>query len=192
MKLPIHFVTGNPNKLAEVIKILGPEYMDKIKAVSLDLPELQGTMDEISHEKCLAASKLVDGPVLTEDTSLCFKALNGMPGPFIKWFLQSLGPEGLPRLLADFDDKRASAVCTFAFCPGKGQGVHLFIGRTEGRIVAPRGPPNFGWDPIFQPDGFTLTYAEMDKETKNSISHRFKSLMQVKSFLEQELKQEEN
>ncbi|KAF5397086.1 Inosine triphosphate pyrophosphatase [Paragonimus heterotremus] len=94
MKLPIHFVTGNPNKLAEVIKILGPEYMDKIKAVSLDLPELQGTMDEISREKCLAATALVDGPVLIEDTSLCFEALNGMPGPFIKWFLQSLGPEG--------------------------------------------------------------------------------------------------
>lgn len=48
----------------------------------------------------------------------------------------------------------------------------MFVGRTEGRIVAARGPTSFGWDPIFQPDGFEETYAQMDKTIKNTISHR--------------------
>ena len=46
-----------------------------------------------------------------------------------------------------------------------------------------RGPPDFGWDPVFQPDGFTETYAEMDKAVKNSISHRYRSLMDLQAYL---------
>ena len=49
---------------------------------------------------------------------------------------------------------------------------HLFSGRTHGKIVPARGDPGFGWDPIFQPDGFDETFAEMDKTVKNTISHR--------------------
>lgn len=48
-----------------------------------------------------------------------------------------------------------------------------FVGRTHGAIVPARGPADFGWDPVFQPDGFDVTYAEMDKDTKNTISHRW-------------------
>jgi inosine triphosphate pyrophosphatase len=47
-----------------------------------------------------------------------------------------------------------------------------FVGRTEGAIVPARGPDDFGWDPVFQPEGFQETYAEMDKDVKNTISHR--------------------
>lgn len=49
---------------------------------------------------------------------------------------------------------------------------HTFVGRTHGTIVPARGALDFGWDPIFQPDGFDLTFAEMDKQVKNTISHR--------------------
>lgn len=48
----------------------------------------------MSIQKCLSAFKIINGPVLIEDTALCFKALNGMPGPFIKWFLKAVGPDG--------------------------------------------------------------------------------------------------
>lgn len=48
----------------------------------------------MSVQKCLSAFKIINGPVLIEDTALCFKALNGMPGPFIKWFLKAVGPDG--------------------------------------------------------------------------------------------------
>lgn len=97
-------------------------------------------------------------------------------GPYIKWFLGKMGPEGLHTMLAGFEDKSATAVCTFAYSPGGADDVILFQGKTEGKIVVPRGPRDFGWDPCFQPNGFDKTYAELQKEVKNSISHRYKAL----------------
>eukprot|EP00798_Chlamydomonas_sp_ICE-L_P022079 gene22079-29143_t len=108
---------------------------------------------------------------MVEDTSLCFNAMGGLPGPYIKWFLEQLGHDGLNRMLAGFDDKTAYAQCIFAYSPGPGCEPITFVGRTEGKIVTARGPNDFGWDPVFQPDGFDKTYAEIDKETKNTISH---------------------
>jgi inosine triphosphate pyrophosphatase len=60
----------------------------------IDLPEFQGEPDEICSAKCREAAKHVNGPVLVEDTCLCFNALGGMPGPYIKWFLKAVGPGG--------------------------------------------------------------------------------------------------
>jgi inosine/xanthosine triphosphate pyrophosphatase family protein len=74
---------------------------------------------------------------------------------------------------AGFEDKSAYAQCIFAYSPGPDAEPITFVGRTEGRIVPARGPADFGWDPVFQPDGFEWTYAEMDKDVKNTISHRF-------------------
>eukprot|EP00529_Nitzschia_sp_RCC80_P001324 CAMPEP_0113517278 /NCGR_PEP_ID=MMETSP0014_2-20120614/42141_1 /TAXON_ID=2857 /ORGANISM="Nitzschia sp." /LENGTH=93 /DNA_ID=CAMNT_0000414399 /DNA_START=56 /DNA_END=333 /DNA_ORIENTATION=- /assembly_acc=CAM_ASM_000159 len=77
----------------------GSEVPFEITNKKIDLPELQGDPVEIAKEKCRLASKQVNGPVFTEDTSLCFNALNGLPGPYIKWFLESLGHDGLNRML---------------------------------------------------------------------------------------------
>ena len=60
----------------------------------LDLPEYQGEPDDVSIQKCKEAAKLIDGPLLVEDTSLCFNALEGLPGPYVKWFLKKIKPEG--------------------------------------------------------------------------------------------------
>lgn len=84
-------------------------------------------------------------------------------------------------MLAGFEDKSATAVCTFAYSSGESDDVLLFQGKTEGKIVDPRGPRDFGWDPCFQPNGFPQTYAELSKETKNSISHRFKAVDALKN-----------
>lgn len=63
--------------------------------------------------------------------------------------------------------------------------MKVFEGRTEGTIVnPPRGPRNFGWDPIFQPDGYTQTYAELDSSIKNTISHRGRALNKLKEYFE--------
>ncbi|KAG2461385.1 ITPA pyrophosphatase, partial [Polypterus senegalus] len=153
------FVTGNSKKLEELLFVPA-------------VPEYQGEPDEISIQKCQEAARQVDGPVIVEDTCLCFNALGGLPGPYIKWFLDKLKPEGLYKLLAGFEDKSALALCTFAYSSGRAAPVLLFRGVTEGRIVEPRGPRDFGWDPCFLPDGFEQTYAEMPKEQKNQISHR--------------------
>ena len=89
-----------------------------VKAANLDLPELQGEPKEIAKEKCRLAAEQVGGAVMVEDTSLCFNAMGGLPGPYIKWFLQKLGHDGLNRMLAGFEDKTGYAQCIFAYSPG--------------------------------------------------------------------------
>merc|ERR1712137_1197361 len=143
-KAALTFVTGNKNKLKEVEAILGP--LISLTNHPLDLPELQGEPDEISIEKCKLAVAELKRPVIVEDTCLCFNALEGLPGPYIKWFLSKLGHDGLNKMLAGWEDKSAYALCTFAYSDGNpANPIQVFIGRTEGRIVVPRGPRNFGW-----------------------------------------------
>ncbi|KAJ4957191.1 hypothetical protein NE237_013974 [Protea cynaroides] len=175
----ITFVTGNAKKLEEVKSILGNSI--PFQSLKLDLPELQGEPEEISKEKARLAAKEIQGPVLVEDTCLCFNALGGLPGPYIKWFLEKIGHKGLNNLLMAYEDKSAYAMCVFSLALGPNVEPITFVGKTPGKIVLPRGPNDFGWDPIFQPDGYEQTYAEMPKEEKNKISHRSKSLSLVKS-----------
>ena len=77
------------------------------------------------------AKNQVDGPVVVEDTSLCFNALGGLPGVYIKWFLEKTGHEGLNNILAAYPDKSAYAQCVFAFSPRRGAEPLTFVGRTE-------------------------------------------------------------
>jgi len=185
-KPAITFVTGNKKKLEEVQRILSTssELAFEIDNKKIDLPELQGDPVDIAKEKCRLAAQEVKGPVLTEDTSLCFNALQGMPGPYIKWFLEKCGHDGLNDMLTGFDDKTGYAQTVVAFTTGPGKEIHVFDGRTSGKIVRPRGSLDFGWDPIFEPDESDgQTYAEMTKDDKNKISHRGRSFAKLRSFL---------
>ncbi|XP_055929053.1 inosine triphosphate pyrophosphatase-like isoform X1 [Argiope bruennichi] len=178
----IHFVSGNPGKISEAESIM-KENNIKVKYMKFDLPEYQGEPDFISEAKCKCAASIVKGPVITEDTSLAFDALHGLPGPYVKWFLDKLGPDGLYKLLSGFEDKSASAICTLAFSEGSEQTVHLFHGITRGKIVVPKGNKGFGWDSCFLPEGKDKTYAELTFEEKNTISHRRKALLSLKDYL---------
>ena len=186
-KPKITFVTGNKKKVEEIKRILmdgDTELPFEIVNQKIDLPELQGDPLEIATEKCRLAATEVNGPVLTEDTSLCFNALNGLPGPYIKWFLEKCGHDGLNRMLDGFEDRSAYAQTVMAFTTGPGKPIELFDGRTDGCIVQPRGSLDFGWDPVFQPEeGKGLTYAEMSKEEKNEISHRARSMAKLQAYL---------
>lgn len=198
LRKTVVFVTGNANKLKEVVYILtNGESVElssegsivgnfRIINQSLDLEEVQGTVDEVTIAKAKSAANALHGPVLVEDTCLVFNAFNGLPGPYIKWFVKSLGLQGVIDMLYKFDDKSAKAICTFGYCEGPGSPVQLFQGVTDGTIVGhPRGPTTFGWDAIFEPKGFKETYAEMDKSTKNSISHRYIALDKVRALFSQ-------
>ncbi|KAL8861340.1 MAG: hypothetical protein Q9178_002212 [Gyalolechia marmorata] len=190
----ITFITGNKNKLAEVQAILAssssssstlstnPTQIPELKNRSLELVEIQGTVEDICKDKCRRAADLIGEPVLVEDTCLGFMALKGLPGPYIKWFLEALGHEGLNNLLAAYEDKTAEAITTFAYSAGPGNEPLVFEGRVQGKIVPARGPLNFGWDPIFEYQG--ETYAEMDKAKKNKISHRSIALAKFKDWLQ--------
>jgi ribokinase/non-canonical purine NTP pyrophosphatase (RdgB/HAM1 family) len=148
-KKVLTFVTGNKKKLEEVQAILSTEETELAFGITnrkIDLPELQGEDPvEVAIEKCKLAAEEVQGPVFTEDTSLCFNALNGMPGLYIKWFLQKCGHVGLNSMLDGFDDRSAYAQTIVAFTMGVGEEIHVFDGRTDGEIVEARGPLDFGW-----------------------------------------------
>lgn len=191
----ITLVTGNKNKLSEVNAILGDAI--RLKSQSLhctctayrttrltSVVEIQGTIEEISVDKCRRAASILREPVVVEDTCLAFNALGGLPGPYIKWFFDALGLDGLNNLLAAYEDKSAEAICTFAYSNGEGEQVRLFTGVTKGTIVSPRGNRGFAFDPIFQPIGEILTYAEMTSAKKNQLSERYKALAQLRLFLE--------
>ncbi|KAK9460271.1 inosine triphosphate pyrophosphatase-like protein [Lipomyces oligophaga] len=181
MPSTVTFVTGNANKLKEVQAIMADSA--ELTNRSLDLDELQGTILEVATAKCKEAAGIIKGPVLVEDTALTFTVYKELPGPYIKWFMESIGHEGLNNMLAAYEDKSAQAICTFAFSEGPGEEVKIFQGVQPGKIVPAKGPTGFGWDPVFLPDGYDQTYAEMPKSLKNTISHRYQALMLLKDFL---------
>eukprot|EP00166_Cyanidium_caldarium_P001323 ctg_167.g109 len=184
----IHFVTGNRKKLEEVEQILQTYTGDNRWSVQprpLDLPEWQGEPEDIAREKCRAAVRIIRAPTLVEDTQLCFAAWGGLPGPYVKHFVSQVGAAGLVRMLEAFEDKRAVAQCIFALAETPDAEPRLFIGRTAGHVVAPRGHSGFGWDPIFLPDDAACTYAEMGAAAKNAISHRRRALDQLGEYLAQ-------
>ncbi|MDR2541477.1 MAG: RdgB/HAM1 family non-canonical purine NTP pyrophosphatase [Candidatus Peribacteria bacterium] len=173
------FVTGNHHKREEANAIVG----GNLEMVSIDLAEIQSidVVEVISH-KAKAAYEALGEPALCEDVGLVFNAWNGLPGAQIKRFMQTVGREGILKMLSGFDDRSARAVC----CVGRydGKEVHHVLGVCEGGIATSvRGESGFGFDPIFLPQGHEQTFAEMPKEAKNQISHRYLAWKQVNELI---------
>ena len=186
----INFVSGNKNKYRELKDLLTEHLKDiEVRQLDIDLPELQGVPEEIVQGKlklALEKAKNLEGPILVEDTSLCFNAYGGLPGPYIKYFLKAIKQEGLYKMACAFEDHSAYAQSIFGLQKNEKSEPQLFIGRTEGEIVSPRGQKNFGlsgWDPCFKPNCDNKTYAEMEEDEKNKISHRGKSSKALIDFL---------
>lgn len=163
-------VTSNHNKAREAAEILGVE----LRTVALDLPEMQDLdVARVAAVKAAAAREVLedpDSPVLVEDSGLVVGAWNGLPGALTKWFLASVGNEGLLKMLLGEDDRSARAVCAVAVATS--DSVRVFVGEVGGSIAhEPRGVEGFGWDPIFVPEGYTQTYAELGPR-KHQVSHR--------------------
>src|SRR5919112_1927024 len=177
------FVTTNEHKRREVEEILGVA----LKRADLDLPEIQAIDPaEVAAEKARAAREALgdtDLPVLVEDSGLMVDAWGGFPGALTKWVMQSVGNEGLLRLLALENDRSASAVCVVALATAEGE-VRTFRGEVQGTVAGnPRGEGGFGYDPVFVPGWSEETYAEMG-EAKNADSHRARAFRALKEWLE--------
>jgi len=176
--MTLYFITGNKGKLSEVQAII-----DNVEAIDLDLPEIQ-ELDPIKiiTEKLKEATKENPGnEYFVEDTSLYFKCLNGFPGPLIKWLLQSVKNEGIYEMVSKYENQTANAKTVIGY--SNGDDIHFFTGELSGTIVAPRGDKDFGWGPIFQPDGYQQTFAEMNREVKNKLSMRNDALQKLKAHL---------
>lgn len=191
-RLNIAFVTGNAMKQREINIILSNnaatsadgESLVNLRILDVDLPEIQEINTEaVAKNKAIQGAQLAGGACVVEDTSLEFNALGGMPGPFIKWFQDSLGSEGLYKILQAYEDKSATAVCTLAFCPYPHADPVLFTGRCTGTIVEPVEGRGFGWDSIFVPDGQSVPFSLMKTEQKCELSHRSMAVMEWADWL---------
>ena len=176
----LKFVTGNPNKVREAQEILG---IQLAQATAGHLHEIQtNDIRQLVEHKVVEAWREFKCPVLVEDSGLVFSAWNGLPGALVKWFEQSVGCEGMLRMLESFEDRHAEAVCLAAVYDGKT--MRVGEGRVPGTIARKtRGTQGFGWDVIFIPEGEMKTYAEMSPEEKNARSHRQQAFESLKAQL---------
>ncbi|MCH9647402.1 MAG: non-canonical purine NTP pyrophosphatase [Deltaproteobacteria bacterium] len=161
-------VTGNRSKAEEARRILGIE----LDYAAIDLPEIQSLeLEDVLKAKGNEAWNRLRRPIVVDETGLELDALNSFPGPLIKWLLQSVGSNGLCRLGHGPKNSGATARCGLLYRDQERQVIAH--GAVKGLITsAPRGTQGFGWDPIFQPEGHQLTYAEMSSETKDLCGHR--------------------
>ena len=174
-----YFVTGNKNKYNEVNEILN----GRVKFAEMDLVEIQsGDIYEIVKHKAKEAYGILKKSVLVEDISLYLECLNKFPGPFIKFMISSIGPEGIYNLVKNYKEKTAIVRCVV--CHFDGKEFKFFTGDVKGKIVSPKGKNGWGFDPIFMPDGKKKTFSQMKKADKNKISHRGVVWNKFKEFLE--------
>lgn len=170
----------NKGKVREIAELLEPFGTDVVSAGELDLPEPEETgMSFIANAliKAHAAAEASGLPALADDSGLSVAALGGQPGIYsARW----AGPEkdfdrAMARVneeLARSADRSGRFVCALALAWPDGH-AEVFEGIVSGTIVWPmRGEKGFGYDPIFEPDGYAVTFAEMEPAEKHAISHR--------------------
>jgi non-canonical purine NTP pyrophosphatase (RdgB/HAM1 family) len=174
------FVTGNVNKIREANLVLGKELTTK----NIDLMEVQSLdIEEVAKHKVMEAFKILNKPVIVEDTGLCIDNLNGFPGALIKFYYNKLGLEKMLEISAT---SKATAKSIIAYYDGINYAT--FLGEATGHISSTieYGHFNHAWDPIFIPDGSDfnpcLSYAQMTREYKTSICHRGKAFRKLKEF----------
>lgn len=165
-------VTGNKNKLREWQQIMASSI--EMDTVDIDLPEIQSDDGrEVVMDKARRAYEIAKQPVVVEDVEAGLEKLNGLPGPFIKFFMRRMGNDALYQL-AGQEGERAVITASLAYFDG--DNMIVVQGDVPGTVVAPRGDDGFGFDVTFVPDGESQTYAEMDADKKNALSHRSKAI----------------
>jgi len=195
----------NEGKLRELARILA-QASPQVRLVGLDafpgapdVPETGATFEENALLKAHAMARFTGLPAVADDSGLCVDALNGMPGVLSARWAGGHGDDQanldlVLAQLADVPDVRLGArfVCAAALVvpgPGRsglGDGPREWVvtGQVEGRLTrVPRGTGGFGYDPIFVPDGFELTTAEMTADAKDAISHRGRAFRALTPFI---------
>lgn len=179
MQKEILFITGNNKKTEEVRAITGLN----VTAKNLDIAEIQSlNVEDVARAKALSAFQMTGCPVIVDDTGMSIDALNGLPGALVVWFLDALKPEGILKLIANESNRKASVSTCIAYADQ--MGAFVFTGTIRGEIsYSLKGENGFGYDPIFIPEGYNKTYAEMTGDEKNQISMRKIALLKFKEFI---------
>lgn len=186
--------TGNSHKTGEIRTMLGSGYAVSDLSAHPDLPEVEETGTTFLENATLKAveiSKLVDGLVLSDDSGLEVDVLNGEPGVYSARYSgepcnDTANNAKLLQALEGEEDRSARFRCVMVLAQ---DGILLasFDGAVEGRIIGElRGEGGFGYDPLFVPDGYEQTFAELGGEIKNKLSHRARALEQAAHWLAQQ------
>lgn len=192
MNKKIVFATNNRHKLDEIRSILGASYtivpMDEI-GCSEDIPETAGTLEGNALLKAQHIKTHYGYDCFADDTGLEVKVLNNAPGVYsARYAGESKDPKAnMRKVLGELEnqiDRSARFRTVIALLLGEKE--YLFEGIVEGKLIEEaRGNAGFGYDPVFVPEGFMETFAEMGVDVKNKISHRAKAVEQLKKFLDE-------
>lgn len=173
-------VTGNKNKAEQIGLLLGiptrTEMLDVEEVQSLDLTR-------VLESKAQTAFLRLKVPLIVDDVSLVFDELKGLPGPFVRWFLDTIGPEGLCRFADMTKTRKATATVGIGYIDEKG--FKAFLGSKPGKIADhPSGNAGFGWDSVFIQEGFELTRASLTPLEYEHASIRKIALDSLKTYLD--------
>ncbi|MGZ5553195.1 MAG: RdgB/HAM1 family non-canonical purine NTP pyrophosphatase [Chthoniobacterales bacterium] len=185
--------TRNAHKTREFAQILGAEFVvsdfSKLRAFA-EVEEIGDTFEANAIIKAIAASRVVQGFVVADDSGLVVPALRGEPGVRSARYAgeRASDQENVAKLLKELEARRitkpdACFSCALALARN-GKMLAVFHGRVDGVITdAPRGENGFGYDPVFVPIGFARTFAELGDEIKNRMSHRARAIAQLREYL---------
>ncbi|MEI0603187.1 RdgB/HAM1 family non-canonical purine NTP pyrophosphatase [Brachyspira alvinipulli] len=183
--------TSNKHKLKEIEELFSGNAIKEILPIPSDIGEIiedGKTFIENSLIKARAVYNHTKLPSLADDSGLCINALNGNPGIYsARYGGENLSYEEKMQMIIDeLKNKkdRSAYFITSAVCVLDENYYIAVEGIVNGKIIEnPRGFDGFGYDPIFQPDGYNITYAEMSLEEKNSMSHRALAMKKMKDIL---------
>ena len=187
------FATNNQNKVNEIKSLLG----EGIEIVSLkgigcneELPETKETLEGNALQKARYVADNYNVNCFADDTGLEIESLNGAPGVYSARYagVECKAEDNMTKVLAELGDKenRLAKFRTIVALIIKGE-EHSFEGKIDGSITRSKsGSDGFGYDPIFQPNGFDITFSEMSMAEKNAISHRGKAVAKLVAFLKEE------
>ena len=193
MKTVLVFATNNPNKIKEV-QLLLPKSIEIISLESIgcleDIPETANTIEGNAIQKANYVTEKYGYNCFADDTGLEVEALHGEPGVDSAHYAgpQRNAADNMDKLLKNLDNQsnRNAQFKTVIALNLKGK-QYLFTGISKGEIIPEKkGEKGFGYDPIFQPDGFSETFAQLSPEQKGQISHRGKATKQLIDFLSYE------
>ena len=188
MKRKIVFATNNAHKLEEVTAILGKSYeVLSLREIGChdDIPETADTFAGNALQKACYVKEHYGYDCFADDSGLEVDALNGAPGVFSARYSGGGSEANMEKLLHNLTEKNErGAQFRTVIALLIDEETHYFEGIVRGSIIRERrGEGGFGYDPIFVPEGYDLTFAELGSEVKNRISHRAKAVEKLAEFL---------
>ena len=191
MELNLVFATNNEHKLKEVREITGNSFcILSLKDIGCfdDIPETADTLDGNALLKAKYVKQKYGLDCFADDTGLEIKALNNAPGVYSARYAGEAkdSKANIRKALLELQNKTDRSACfrtVIALILGDEE--YLFEGIVEGLIIdEERGETGFGYDPVFVPQGYTETFAELGAEVKNTISHRAEAVKKLKQFID--------